>query len=375
MFLQGAVFWYAIEKLFMSKIGFDASTIAISAAIYSATALLTEVPSGILADRWSRRGVLILSSLAIAISSLFGAISYNIFVYYLSSAFWGLYISMNSGTVDSIIYDSLLEETGNGNNYEKYVARIEIISSIALVISAIIGGLIGSYIGLRETFWLSIPTALAAIVFFLLFKEPRLHLKNQDKSLFKHTKVTFKVLFSNNNLLWLATSLIISGVVWSLIMEMHQIWFIALSMPIVLFGPSHALTNITFGLGGVISNFIKSKTKIIVSMLLSLIFITCLIYSRNLWATVIAIFLIMLINYSINIVMSHNLHDSLPSNTRAGSMSAVNAVRRLLIIPSSIIFGIIAINFGVFQAGWFAAAIFTVAIFSQFFVKYNINKI
>jgi len=374
MFLQGLVFWYATEKLFMYGIGFDANTIAISVAIYSVSALLTEIPSGILADRWSRRGVLVLSSLAIVFSSLIGAVSYSVFVYFISTAIWGMYISLNSGTIDSIIYDTLLEENDNGDDYEKFIAKIDIISSIAGIVGSIVGGLISSYIGLRETFWFSIPAASAAIIFFCIFKEPKLHLKSQNKSLLRHTKLTFQVLFSTKNLIWLTISIICTGAVWSLIMEMHQIWLIALLMPVILFGPAHAITATTFGLGGVIARFIKSKTKVIISMAISMAAIILLTLSRNLWLSLIAIFLIMVINYSINIVMTHNFHDSLPSHTRAGSMSVISSLKRIIVVPVSIMFGLIAINFGIFQVGWFIAALFLVAIITQSFVKYNFKK-
>lgn len=48
--------WVPVEKLFLSRIGFTAQTIGLMAAAYSATVPLLDVPSGLLADRWSRRG-------------------------------------------------------------------------------------------------------------------------------------------------------------------------------------------------------------------------------------------------------------------------------------------------------------------------------
>ena len=52
-------FWAPVEKLFLAGIGFDAAAIGLMAAVYAAVVPILEVPSGILADRWSRRGVLI----------------------------------------------------------------------------------------------------------------------------------------------------------------------------------------------------------------------------------------------------------------------------------------------------------------------------
>ena len=54
----------------MTPIGFDAASIGAMAAVYAVVVPILEVPSGILADRWSRRGVLILASIAGILSVL-----------------------------------------------------------------------------------------------------------------------------------------------------------------------------------------------------------------------------------------------------------------------------------------------------------------
>jgi MFS family permease len=59
VFLQNLAFWVPIEKLFMTSIGFDAAGVDLMAAVYAAVVPLFEGPSGLLADRWSRRGVLV----------------------------------------------------------------------------------------------------------------------------------------------------------------------------------------------------------------------------------------------------------------------------------------------------------------------------
>jgi MFS family permease len=66
--LQGCMLWVPVEKLFQTQIGFNAASIGLMAAAYAAVVPLLEVPSGILADRWSRTGILIISSIAASIS-------------------------------------------------------------------------------------------------------------------------------------------------------------------------------------------------------------------------------------------------------------------------------------------------------------------
>jgi predicted MFS family arabinose efflux permease len=370
-FLQGLVFWYAIEKLFMTKIGFDSASIGLSVAIYSAAALLTEIPSGILADRWSRKGVLILSSITLATSSLIGALSNDVFIYLIASAAWGIFTALNSGTIDSIIYDTLLEENGNGDKYEREMGKIGIIESIALIIGSIFGGTIGQFIGLRQTYWLSIPTILLSIIFLWLLKEPKLYMRNQDESLLKHISLTFGSVFKNKNLVWILISLIATAIVWTIVMEMWQVWLIALIVPVILFGPINAFISSIFGLGGILSHFIKSKSRMFISTLITLTTIFCLIFSRNVWLIILAIFILMMATYAIDIVLTHKLHDNLTSKVRVGSSSAINSVRRLLIIPVSLFFGAIANGYSIFTAGWLLAGLIVIAAISLIFMKNN----
>jgi MFS family permease len=63
--LQGLILWVPIDKLFMTEIGFDAAAVGAMAAAYAAVVPLLEVLSGILADRWSRRWVMILGCVAL----------------------------------------------------------------------------------------------------------------------------------------------------------------------------------------------------------------------------------------------------------------------------------------------------------------------
>src|SRR3712207_1204006 len=76
--LQGLALWVPVEKLFMTSIGFDAAGVGLMAAVYAAVVPLFEVPSGLLADRWSRRGVLVLGSVAAAVSVAVGGLSRDV---------------------------------------------------------------------------------------------------------------------------------------------------------------------------------------------------------------------------------------------------------------------------------------------------------
>ncbi len=135
--LQGLILWVPIEKLFMTQIGFDAASVGLMAAAYAAVVPLLEVPSGILADRWSRSWIMILGCVALMISSLIGGLSHSVITYVIAAMVLGIYFACSSGTVDSIVYDTVLEETGSNELYETWIGRIRAVESAGFVLSSL----------------------------------------------------------------------------------------------------------------------------------------------------------------------------------------------------------------------------------------------
>ena len=77
------------------------------------------MPSGILADRWSRRGVLIIASIALVLCALIGGLSTDVPTYVLSALMLGAYFALRSGTLDSIVYDTVLEQIGHSDTFDR----------------------------------------------------------------------------------------------------------------------------------------------------------------------------------------------------------------------------------------------------------------
>ena len=129
----GVALWVPIEKLFLSQIGFTPQTVGIMAAAYAALVPLLEVPSGVLADRWSRRGVLVIGNAGAAASVLVGGVSTNVTTYVFAAMLLGVYFAMQSGTVDAVVYDTVLDETGSSDQFESMIGRIRVAESVSLV--------------------------------------------------------------------------------------------------------------------------------------------------------------------------------------------------------------------------------------------------
>ena len=116
--LGGLMLWVPVEKLFMTELGFDATAVGIMAGVYALVVPLLEVPSGILADRWSRKGVLMSAYAALLASVLVCGLAGDVTTYVIGAGLLGVYLALQSGTLESMVYDVLQEELGDGGGFE-----------------------------------------------------------------------------------------------------------------------------------------------------------------------------------------------------------------------------------------------------------------
>src|SRR2546430_16725542 len=88
-FSQGLVLWAPIEEVFLRSLGFDQAALGLIAACYSSLIPLLDLFSGILADRWSRKGILMLGSVAALLNALLGGLRHDVTTYLGSPLFFG----------------------------------------------------------------------------------------------------------------------------------------------------------------------------------------------------------------------------------------------------------------------------------------------
>ena len=255
--LQGCLLWLPVEKLFMSEIGFTAASVGVMAAAYAAVTPILEVPSGILADRWSRKGVLILSAVALSLCTVIGGLSTGVPMYIGSAMILGVYFAMYSGTVESVVYDTVLEAAGSAEQYETRLGGVRFLESAALVVSSLLGGWLAGLAGPRVTYFVTIPFTLLAIVAFARFDEPRLHRAGERTGLRAHIALTYRTITGRGALLPIVLLGAVTALITQTLFEFGPLWLVALAAPAVLFGPYWAALVSTLGVGGLIAGRLR----------------------------------------------------------------------------------------------------------------------
>lgn len=360
--LLGVMLWVPIEKLFQTEIGFDAAAIGLMAAAYAAVVPLLEVPSGILADRWSRTGILIVAAVAAAASALVGGLSHDVVTYIAAAMILGVYFAASSGTVDSVVYDTVVEETGSADLYESLIGRVRVVESAALAGSALLGGLLAGWTSPRTTYLVTIPFALASVVAFALFREPRLHRAAEPVALRRHVATTFRAMTRIPQVRQMLLVAALTALLSQAVFEFGPLWLVELDAPAALYGPYWALLVATLGLGGYLAGRLHLDRRapvVLIAVLLAatpvLLAVTPVLPLVALAQTVLALLLAI-----VGIHAGKLLHDAVPSAIRAGVSSGAGTFSWALFLPFSLVFGALARDHGVFWAGWVLAGVVVV---------------
>ena len=356
--LQGFLLWVPVEKLFQTQIGFNAASIGLAAAAYAAVVPLLEVPSGILADRWSRSKILMVASGALAASSLLGGLSTNVATYIAAAMILGVYFALNSGTIDSIVYDTVLEETGSSDLYEKWMGRVRIAESAAFASSALAGGLVAEWTSPRLTYFLAVPFALASMIAFARLREPQLHRAAEPVALRRHVATAFTAMTRVRPVREVMLLAALAALLAQAVFEFGPLWLVSLHAPAAAFGPYWAALVATGGLGGFLTSKLRLGRRWPVLLLAAALAATpvLLATSNSIAAVIVAQAALLLVVAIVGIHAGLLLHDAVPSTIRTGVSSGVGTLSWVLFLPFSLILGWLIRAHGVHLAGWVLTA-------------------
>jgi len=363
-FFGGVALWVPIEKLFLSDIGFTPQTIGVMAAAYAGLVPLLEVVSGVLADRWSRRGVLVIGNLGAFASVLLGGLSNSVGMYIVAAMFLGVYFAMQSGTFDAVVYDTVLEETGSSDRFESVVGRVRIAESLSLTFGALAGGVLAAATTPRVTYFATLPFLVVSTLFLLRFREPHLHEVTERHSLGDHLAATVLTVRRQTRLIPIAALLILTGLLTQAVFEFGPLWLVDADASAGSFGPAWAALMASLGLSGLLAGrvrFDRWPSLVVVSAALVAGGVT-LVFARNPAVATAAQAVLAALAIAIGIFLTRLLHDAIPSDIRSGVSSTVGAGSWIVFLPFSLAFGAVSERWGVHTAGTMILGIIAAAV-------------
>lgn len=239
-FGHSLVFAYVIERVFGLSRGLSVQDMVTVEIFYALAALVLEVPTGALADRWSRKKTLLLSSFCIFFEFFLLIFAFNLWGFLASALAAALGGALASGTANALLYDSLLE-TGEQSDFERQLGRIGLWESLAGLIGALGGAWVAVRWGLTSPYWLSLLGVVLAFGTALSLHEPR---KQSDhapaENIWAHMGEALTFLRGQpvlQKIVLLATCL---AAVFEYVDEYLQIYMQGVGVPVAFFGLFYA---------------------------------------------------------------------------------------------------------------------------------------
>lgn len=163
--LTGA--WVAI----LAARGYSLVEIGLAETVFHITSLIFEIPSGVLADLFGRKKMLLVSSILKLLGNIVMILSCNLFMVCTSIAFYAMSYNFSSGSGDALAYDSL-KMVHNETYYEKYASNQLIIYRLCSGISTLCAGF-ALFIGHKAAYGTDILIIVVQIWILISLREVR----------------------------------------------------------------------------------------------------------------------------------------------------------------------------------------------------------
>ena len=227
------IFAYAVYTVYFSLRGMSVLDISLLITWWSVTAMAMEVPSGALADCWSRRKLLVLSPLikSLCFVTWFFA-GGRFWLFALGFLLWSIGGSFRSGTSEALLYDTLVHH-GRQDDYEQVLGKRQFYFHIGLAVSTVAGGFIAAY-RMDWAVLLSVIPLLLSAAAALRLEDPPKAKSTEEVHYLQHLRLALREMRSNRILLLLVVCL------WLLpfgaLEEFDQLYYQLVRLPIAAFG-------------------------------------------------------------------------------------------------------------------------------------------
>ncbi|OXS64589.1 MFS transporter [Bacillus sp. V-88] len=332
-FLSNLVFQKGIFMLFLTtQRGLDNSEIAILQMSLLGGMFLSEVPTGILGDRFGRKFSVVTGLTLLTLSSL-GFIMFEHF-WVLAVLFFleGLGMSFISGSDQSLLYDNL-KKMDEEEQFLKTMSNSLALSYVSLAIASIVGGAIQG-VSWNLVYGLSSIAILGSIIFFLSIKELSItetesidtltkKVISQKKNIMSETSHYFKSYEGRKILLVFILLGAFEATCMSYFMFSQQFFhMLGLNVFVIslVFMGGRLFSGFSYFIAPKLANKFSSR-KVIVSTMLGTSFVLILNIFDLSFYYYISFVAIVIFPYISNVLNVNFIHSKIPSLTRASIMS------------------------------------------------------
>ena len=312
-FLSTFILFYISDTLYYIEKGLTSSQYISFVGIAFLVKLIFEIPFGVLADKYNKKKLLLISNALFIFSIIVYIYSHNYFTFLIAIIMDAISNSISSGIINSILYENL----ENKKHFNKTLFYNSFFYNISYMLAMILGGYIGQHLGLIYNYYFTIIPFIIDFFILLIIKvnKPQNVDVNNNIMILKNG---IKEILNNSYLLKLiiTSSILFSGI--KLMEESHPEYSASIGISVFIIGIYTALILVFCIIGSYIGSKInKNKYQLVLKIhpILSGICIL-LIGVLNNYFGIVFILLIYIFSESFDNIMISELHNNISSKSR-----------------------------------------------------------
>jgi MFS family permease len=362
---------YAVDKLFLIYRGIELYQIAILIAFWSLSTILLEIPTGALADKWSRKNMLVLSAIFRSLCYVTWFFGSNFWLFLLGFAFRTVSGTFESGTLEAYVFD-FLRQKRKEEEFEKIWGRGQASLTIGIAIALSLGGFLSTY-SYELVVALSALSPLFTMATSLLFPQVYPVTLIGEKSYLSILKDGIKKAFSNTLLVRVFLYSAIVYAALGMLDEYDQVmlssWF---NMPNSFIGIWLATAMGISSLSGLYAHKLKNMGWKLLNTMAVVTGILLIMISLSNSPLLLGTFLLFwTFSVLINVLTQGVIQREIPSEERATITSVNSLITETGAVILGLIFGFIANRYGI-QIGY---GFYGLIIITYLSVKFTIERL
>ncbi len=249
-FLEGFAPIYPVYMIMFEGRGYELTSLSLLLSIWSLPVVLLELPSGILADRWSKKGVVAIGMALKALCFVLWASSPSFLAAALGFISWGCQEALCSGARQALLYEALKRESVEAE-YEGIVGVSLAIELITIAFAMVAGAAIYAVSPLLAL-GLSSLSAAAAAAIALTFRDRSA--ERGTSGVHPSLLAELKECVTTKSILGLLAAACLAGAAYGTVDEFDALWAAdRYSVPVAWIGAWGAVRVALQGLGGLVA--------------------------------------------------------------------------------------------------------------------------
>lgn len=349
-FLQNLSFAAPIQTLFFQAKGLSLSEIMILQSILLGSALLLEVPTGILGDRIGKKKSIVLGLLCALLAWIPWFLATDFRLFAAAFLLLGASQAFISGSDQALIYE-LLASRDRRQEMQKIYGRYLAMSTFGFAIAGLIGGVIAVEQAPTEFIQLYVLTAAAqagAFFLYLSVREPaatasKVALAPEERRIVRSALSLIK---GNGSLRRIVTLTVLTAPFSVALLTLFQPYFVASSVPATWFGVALFLSSMAASGTKLFAHRLEAAIGMEWATLVATVLPGVLwILMALIFHPILAVLLFILSDGAGNLrdpIFADYMNRHIPSSTRATTLSAISLITSVYLLLMQPVVGILA---------------------------------